>query len=456
MPDEKTVELRGSSVAMTEAINKIKKDSISGMRIITAVFNSGGKQNILTVDRFLQKIVIDQDFKNNIYDNIMMYFETTIPDYFILMKAYKNLTCTIIEEKINNDPAVVERAVLSYKTYRVVIAGMEDFFKNVSAQALEDVNGTGQVDQYYSTMIPVTVQLIDPIAYDIRKFKFNMILKNVDMETFLCTFTFMLGIKKIYLIPPDNKNVYMQYPIEPFKTAFDVFKFLQDKEDGGVYNNGLSAYYTEGVMYIYPTTKTKIENSYYVTNIYRIAEDVLMGLDGYMSIEDKVITNIIANGSTTSTNIANIGVEENGTTNLILNNNKIQNDSVINTEETVDINDDNTSIIQTNNNVGILDNTYTPIFKKCDNNTYTLSSKLNCYNFDIQELELMLIPPFTIKPGNLVTYNYDNKDLFTTVSGIPIRATYTIEFVNKTIYKAAVSTCKLVLATDINENNSEE
>ena len=445
----------GSSKTMTKAVTKILDNANSGMRQFTAIFNAGEKKNILTVDRLINSIMIEQNFRDKFYDIFILNIDTSITDYLTLNDNYKNLTCTLVEKVVSNENYENIPRVLSSVTYRVIIYNRRDLFKSVSANALKDVDGTGQSEQYYSTLIPVDMQLIEEHVYNFRKIKVNFVLKDVTMDRILHLVAYLLQVSTVHITIPDNKKTYAYYPIPPFKNIYDVFSYLQDKENGGVYNKGLSYYYTRGVLYIYPKFETNVMNSPEIINIYKVSEGLLTGLSGYYNVEDTTY-NIIANMQATSVDIADKGVEEIGTSFVIQLNDKVIDDSITNTEEAVIINETNSIGISTTTDAGIVTKAYMPEFKESNNNLNTIASLLSVYDLTIQVVNLGLLPLFSFKPGYKVTYNYDKDQIYTSEIGICDKIEYKLMSNNKGTQRYFVSAATVTLAMHMPNDDKKE
>ena len=442
----------GSSKIMDSAVTKILDTAHSGMRQFTAIFNTTKKKNILTVDRLIKSIMIEQDFRDKFYDIFILNIEVTIEDYLTLSENYKDLTCTIIEKEVLNNNFNEDPRTLSTTTYCVMIYDRTDLFKSISANALKDVDGTGQSDQYYSTLISVDMQLIEAEIYRFRKIKFNFILKDTYMQQILHVIAYLLKISTVYIVSPDNKTKYEYYPIPPFKTVYDIFSYLQNKENGGVYNKGLSYYYTHGVLYIYPKFETDVKNSPEAVNIYKVPDGLLMGLSGYYNIENGNY-NIVANMKATNVNVAEKGIEEIGSSFLIQLNEQLIDDGRTITEDSVVVNNTNSTSIITTNDVGIISESYMPEFKESNNNIYPISTLLSTYDLTIQGVNLGLLPLFAFKPGYKVTYNYDKDNIYTSETGICNKIEYILKANNKGTERYFVSAATVTLAMHINKTN---
>ena len=443
----------GSSKTMTTAVTKILDNSKSGMRQFTAIFNAGENKNILVVDRLINSIMINQNFRDKFYDIFILNIGVSIEDYLTLNDNYKNLTCTIIEKEVVNDNYQETAKVLSSVTYRVLIYDRADLFKSVSANALKDTEDAGPSEQYYSTIIDVDMQLIEQEVYSFRKIKFNFVLKDTNMEQILYLISYLLTISTVHIVSPDNKTEYEFYPIPPFKTVYDIFSYLQDKENGGVYTKGLSYYYTHGVLYIYPKFETDVKDSPGIVNIFKVPEGLLTGLSGYYEV-DKTNCNIIANMQAASSKIAEKGAEEIGTSFVIqLNKQVIDNGRTV-TEKEVVINETNSLSITSTNDVGIVTDSYMPEFKESNNNMYTITSLLSAYDMDIQVVNLGLLPLFAFKPGYKVTYSYDKDTIYTTIIGVCNNIDYVLKSNNKGTERYFISAATVTLAMHIDKENT--
>jgi len=439
----------GVSKTMDKAVKEILADPQTGVFQIVLEFNSKDKKNILTVDRLLTDILIEQDFNAKFSDIFMVFFKVTIQQYLLLFKHFQGLTCTILISNASNETVNKSSSPFFQYTYRVVIKNMEDLFKEISANALEDVDGTGASLQYEDTFIDLTVQLVEMELYNIRKHKFNMILTQVTMEDIIYLFAYLLGIGKVFLVPPDNTRRYSQYVISPLKTIFDVFSYLQNKPDGGVYNKGLSYYYSLGILYVYPAFETNLTPYSDAINIYRVPENTYMGIGG-LSRKTKVSTNVICNLASKASKIAQLGMEEIGTVFLTQLNSKIIDGQLTITDTEIVVNENSDTFANDVNN-GLINNAYTPDFRECNDNKYTLFSELNSYNYEVQHLTVGNIPLFLFKAGSRISYNFDKAALFTTKMGTVTKAVYSFIGDDRKIVKSFSTQASLDIITNMKD-----
>ena len=473
-----------ASDAPKQASLNITKRPAFGSYHITCIFHGNnrvtGKQFELE-PLMVEKIEFKQDFKNNYTDEITLVVSIPAVSYLQLFDDSAGLKCTLRFTPCSLEYIQFDDDDSWVREYLVVFKDKTDIRKKYGKQALiADNEQTKGIEQQNAMLPNIEFQLIDQTAYNLRKLRFNFQARQATMRDVILYICRMCSIPKIAMVEPNNTTKYNNLVIPPLMTFDNAMTFLQNHY--GVYDKGLSYYYTEDVLYVYPPyevepTTPESVHLYYVGNNYT----GLKVCHAYASD----ITHIIITDFVKTQELVDAGVERIGTDVIIQDAGRIIDRQSIITEAphakgtvglgTVHLNEVNTTVYSpTDRQIGMTFDNYQLMFQFDNSNPYIVRSGINSYRRSLVGIDWHAAQPFTFKPGYKVYYHYDSEDvttkdqdtnvdtsyMYTTKTGICEAVTYTYKMAGR-IDKEHIYTCnaKLVLSiqyTPVNEKPEAE
>lgn len=365
------------------------------------------------------KYDIDQNFDASYTDNISLSVSLMPYQYLRLFDNSVGLKCRIEITSCDRNYAKEDDTSTFAKEYLALFKNKTDIRKQISKDMLSpDTDTRVTIEQQDSLMRDIEFQLIEQLAYDIRKVRVNFILTNASVKSAILYLCKVCKINTIAMIEPDNKRIYNNLIIPPTMTFDETMMYLQDYY--GVYNKGMSYYLTENILYIYPMYETNPSTRdtchlYYVGNQYTGSEV------NHAYSED--ICHIILSEFSNTKDMLDTGIENVGTTYIIQDADRIVDiaatigeSSRINNGASglgkMHINELNTSVIDLKDITGgATYDAYNPkfVFDYC--NPYTIRSKIHAFNRAIVVTSWPNAVPFTFKPGHKLYYHYDSEDV---------------------------------------------
>jgi hypothetical protein len=392
----------------------------------------------LHIDRF----TIHQDFGNNFADIILL--EMTLPrsEYMLLLKNRHNLRVKVAIHYMNTDNEVLEP--LAIFTYMGAIHIHEDpALKGFGS----DNNLVQEVDGGGSSFVKLKMELVDPDVYRVRKTKFNFILNNATMEETIMFIAKLMGFRDIYMVPPDNREVYLNVVVPPLMEAADIFNFLQESPAYGVYNTGISHYIRNGILYVFPLYSNNSHGN--KVTFYNAGEGAFAGSNNYHRVSDDGLE-VVLSGKTTVVNNSQSFVENVGNW-FIVNQPKLHlgSSGIISGDKFQVNNALLTNVYLKSDEIGMSDNAFTQTYMLADN-IHSIYTSLNAANISVASGTWPHAVPFTITPVSNISYIYDSDKRINQLKGWCSKITYTFSKGN-TVQSGAfqcVATVVLGLAKD--------
>ena len=378
--------------------------------------------------RYIVGLDIIQDFHESYLDATQVVIRINPSEYKEIIENSLDLECTIALTPV--DPTT-GRAVFRQKPIyikgSVIIRDQQDPSKVINANAIPDnddteTNSPGR-NEYTSDF---TFHIIDKGSYALRHTQLNTILTGVTIEQVLHWVAQQLSIETIKIVPPDNTQTYGNFII-PVMDASKVFNFIQNRY--GIYSKGLGYYYSENTLYVYPQYDTDNNNSTEngIVRLISAPENWLLGNDHYHTYVDDDLW-VVSNSRKDMISLNSVGEENTGNVHVSANTDNQRDQSVvINTDGTVTRSASSLSVIQASNKKGSVSSTSSN-FKYVGqrSNIYQSTAEMSANNGSMLSCGWGMALPKAIKPGQVVTYQYDDANMrFTAQNGRILRVQYT-------------------------------
>lgn len=417
------------SAAMEKSVSEIMTAAVSNFLQIECVLSSPTNPKLVINVRYINHLDIVQDFISNYTDNIELDIELTPAEYFDAIDNYQDLKCTLHFYNINKVTSIRIGRVLSFDS-RFIFKNKQDLMKQYSRASLIRKEGEPLLEKHISTRIPITAQLMDPVIYNVRRTQMNFIARDVTMSDTLHLLTELVGLKKIYLVPPDNKTKYTNMILPPMLSVAEAFGYLQKDLGKGVYYKGFNYYFTNGIMYIYPLYEINPPSPNTV-HIYRIGKDLWMGADSYHIYKGKDL-HFVSNMEAIDKDSIELNLENYGSAFLIQNGKQVpDNWTYVDTKSKLQIAKNGIKTVQLNTKAGSVTDSYIPKFKFSSDNDYVHTSELASNNVVLMQAGWANAVPFALNPGWKIVWHYDDKDTYMTKTGTCLSVVYTIRQANR-------------------------
>ena len=401
------------------SINITNRPTFGSYRLICKFFGD----DRTTQERFevepveINKLDILQNFTDNFADEITITVSLMPTQYLQLYDNSRGLKCSLEFYRANRNNGKYEKEPAITREYLVIFKDKTDIRKKYSKQTLVPDNVGQKSSEQQGNIIPdIEFQLIEELYYNIRKKKFNFILRNVTVKDAVLMVCKICNIKQAGLVDPDNTKVYENFVIPPNMTFDQMLSYIQSYY--GVYNKGMGFYLTENILYVYPiyeTAPTTPESAhfYYVGNNYT-------GIEVTHAFSND-IAHVVLNGFAREKDLQDEGAERQGTMIIMQDATRIIDEATTIGEATtspgtglgkVSINELNTSSFTAGeNDIGMKYDTYQPMFVFDNSNPYRIRTSMNEYRRTLLSTLWANAEPFVLKPGYCVHYHYDGEDV---------------------------------------------
>ena len=367
----------------------------------------------------INKLVIEQNFTESYGDNISLILTLTPIQLITILDNYRGLDCTILLKPREVESEYIDNATLIMdKTYKVVIKDKE-LRKRLSKKAIIPDSKMDETNEHKEQMFDnVEFQLITETDYLLRKKQFNFISRDSTLKDVILFMAQCCDIKQVCITEPDNKTVYKNLIIPPQHTFASALEFLQDYY--GVYSKGLSYYYTNDILYVYPTYETK-PTTPESAHLYYAGQNSLQGSKIYHAWSDDVC-HIVISSTPVLKDLVDGGIENYGNALTFQ-----HADRIIDLESTIgegegsqnarmglgklDLKEPNTSVFSfESSDTGISDDAYSNKFKFDDSNQYKFKSEMYGFRRTLIYTKWQNAVPFLFTPGYLIHWHYDGED----------------------------------------------
>ena len=367
----------------------------------------------------VNKLVIEQNFNQAYVDNISLVLTLTPIQLITILDNYRGLDCTILLKPREIEAEFIDNSTLIMdKTYKVVIKDKE-LRKRLSKKAIIPDSKKDETNEHKEQMFDnVEFQLITETDYLLRKKQFNFIARDNTVKDVILFMAQSCNVKKVCITEPDNTSVYKNLIIPPQHTFASALEFLQDYY--GIYNKGLSYYFTNDVLYVYPAFETK-PTTPESAHLYYAGENAVQGSKIFHAWSDDVC-HIVISTQPVLKELIDGGIENYGNALTFQ-----HADRIIDLESTIgegqgsqnarmglgkiDLKEPNTSVFSFGkSDSGISDDVYSNRFKFDSSNQYKFKSEMYGFRRTIIATKWQNAVPFLFTPGFLIHWHYDGED----------------------------------------------
>ena len=368
----------------------------------------------------INKFVIEQHFSRDYSDYVSIVLTLTPVQLLNVLDNYRDLRCTIRMYPINKRFGYIDYLSLVYEETFIVLMKDKELRKRISKDSLIPSTKMDQTIEHSTQLFDnIEFQLIKKSEYMLRKTKFNFILRDATVKDVIFYLAKCCGIESTCITEPDNTLVYKNLIIPPFKTFASCMEFLQDYY--GVYNKGLSYYYTGDVLYVYPTYDTN-PNSKDSAHFYYAGPDACTGVELYHAYSEGDMLHVVVASTPVIRDLVDSGVEMFGNATLFQ-----FSDRIIDLYSTIgegsgsnaarvgmgqlDLKEPNTAIFGLkNDDYGISKDAFTLSFTHTAN-MFREKSDIYSYQRSLIGFKWQNAWPNSFKPGYLIHYHYDGEDI---------------------------------------------
>lgn len=410
------------SVQLKEAVNKIIPNVEHGALHMEA-YLVDPTQLINVRLNMIEELVLQQNFEDNYSDIYLMTFKVRVQEYQLIVNNYSDLKVSIVIRKKNLLSGEINPEEPITREYKIALASDTiDIEKKMSAGALQPSETNGwQTEDQAALLLPITLQLIEPELFDIRKIGINDILTNVTIEDVIKHTIALFGIQKYSMVKPDNQRVYRNFIIPPIKYFADLFNYLQ--EHYGIYSKGCGYYYTGGVCYIYPKYERDLDAKRKTLHVYKVPEHTYGGLNGYSEYRDPKTIHSITPHPVTLRKITESSVENRGVAFAYLPGDDYI-DGMEHDSSKTTIRDDNARVENFEVSGRAQEKSYRLEYKGVSFNPYKYTEDYARDDTEMASITIDYAMPFMIQPGHRVIFHYDAKSQYKTQRGIVLAASY--------------------------------
>lgn len=358
----------------------------------------------------VDSITFDFDYADAYSDDITLQMTISPRDYALMQDQGQNLLCNLVITYVDRYGNQVLDPPPKCIQYRAIINNAEDIRKTVP-----------DVQMYTEPSRPISVQLMDPLVYDIRNTKINTIYQTSTVKTAIYAIAQELGITKVHLVEPDNTHVYDHIAIGSYQGISSIYGFLQST--CGIYRKGINAYITNGVLYIYPIYET--DPTYDKSALlYQVDTGRYAGVPSLHRVKDDTVS-IVINTQPQSEDLSILAAENVGT-GVIFNRASRMGDgytTIDSNQGTLFTEDRALGISLVNPRTAAGDRNSVKYIHGTDN-PFPAMSELISYQASIMGVAWPNADPFLLDPCTKITYYYDRNEVMVSKTGILSRARY--------------------------------
>ncbi len=367
----------------------------------------------------ITKLVIDQQFGLNYSDNISLVLTLTPMQLLSMLDNYRDLKCTILIKPREIETEYIDDTTLYLdKTYLVLLKDKE-LRKRLPKKAIVPDTLLDKNNEHSDQMFDnVEVQLITESEYLLRKKQFNFIARDTTVKDVILFIAQSCDIPQVCMTEPDNTKTYTNIVIPPRHTFSTCMDFLQNYY--GIYNKGLSYYYMDDTLYVYPAYETQ-PTTPESAHLYYGGQNAFLGNKIYHAMSDD-IAHVVINTTPVIKDLIDGGIENYGNAISFQHSDRIV-DLISTIGEgsssaaakiglgALDIKEPNTSIFAfESTDSGISEDVYSERFQFDDANSYKYKSELYGFRRTILATSWQNAVLTIFKPGYLLHWHYDGED----------------------------------------------
>ena len=432
------------SKQLKSKVDEILENQNSQIFKLSCKIYSSSNSEVDITPMFVNSMKITQAFTVNYMDDIELTFDISPAEYITLVNNHQDLRVAL--KIVYVDPITYENVYIQKpKVYqfKAIIKNTEDLAIKFHMHQLKAKDGDTEYEYQHATRLPIVLQLLDDIAYDLRHKHFHGIFSNTTLKSNIAYIASTFGIEQISLVEPDNTHTYNHINIPPSKDFSCIFDYLQNIY--GVYFKGLEYYFTNSTLYIYPPYETDPKSDSTI-HIYNVAEGQYAGLPGYHYTDNQDM-HILSNSKVQTKNLVELGIEDHGNSQLLIRNDTILDNYRSVNKNKISINDNNTISCDINTSKSVLKDTLVSKYNS-PRNPYLYTSKMAKYNAKIILLGWVRSTFMDIKPGHRVIYHFDDDGKYKTKIGICEYAEYSIDKIARFNEFVYASNAALVLRVE--------
>jgi len=363
-------------------------------------YNKFGQQALAQVT-YARSFKIVQDTIQNYADWVQLVVDVSIRQYEVLLEKAQDLKCRIrIQQR---DKETDKRGLtIMQREFFVLIKERAPLTTTFTAEELRNIHSGP--DQ----MLSLTMELVDPILYQLRKREIHFTAKGCTMHEALHYAIRQFGITKMQCVTPDNTHRYNRFVVPPSYKLATLIDFLQEAPGFGIFMRGMSCYYTNDTLYIYPTYDTEPKHGK-ITHLYNVGAMDLKGMENYHRVDKGGNYHIVLPGDIQHDASAQRDIENNLTGAVVARGSHIANDWL-------SINPAGTAVFNTNYgtlrrdvNLGIVNKETASAGRLMfsQNNPYVLGSSIARSYVNRLSCVWGHAVPLAIVPGTPCVFHYD-------------------------------------------------
>lgn len=384
-------------------------------------------------------LVINQDFVTNCYDDIRVTMTVCPKDYALFQDQGQNLECLLTLIWVDRNGQPVLSATPVQKKYMVMITDPRDVRK-----AIPDVH------LYTTPSHSITFRLMESAVYDTRHRKINYGIQAATISDMIHSMLYGYNIKTIDLVAPDNTHTYDHIFIPSYMGFETGFSYLQSHY--GVYAKGMCYYLTDGCAHIYPPYEVNPSTSQSLT-FFQARTGYLGGSD---FVHQKVGNDyrIVIDSQPHSYDLSVAGSENHGTGFTFNRASKITDGYTQLTPNTgADYTSDSSLMIKMDSTRTMGVGTSNLHHILATDNPFPHMSELAMHQASLMQVHWPGADPFSLIPGEQVTYCYDRNGTMIKKTGIVERGYFDIKAIKRDS-DAQLFTCTGTLVLRLNPNES--
>lgn len=360
---------------------------------------------------YLRHMVIIQDFTESYMDTIQVTTEITPAQYKEIQSNMQNLECGIVLYPVNVTTGVDDESSEQINIQGVVFLQQQvDIDKQVNSSVImgDPESGTPYTPQQAGQYFNFSFNVLTKSMHTLRQVKVNGIFSNTKIEDILHWSAQQFNIEQSSIVAPDTKFAHGSIIIPPMKDFSNLYMYLQERY--GVYSKGLSYYFVNDHLYIYPSFETDINRSIdpqsTVHFINGVASD-LVGVGHYHAKSENDVH--IALVAKVSVQPADPASTENSGNTIALNNADTAMDRNMTVDEKGGLkkNDDTMTFLSRQNNAGNISSSVQNIrYTGNNSNLYNATAALAKDDGSILTGVWSNAVPWLLRPGQHVEYHY--------------------------------------------------
>lgn len=427
---------------LLNAATKVISNTAACQFILTAKFinaSTGSKFSFIPLQ--IECLDISRNYAENFADEIDLSMTVSPKDWALLQDQGQNLLCILTIQYVDKFGRDVFNPKPIQKQYNVIINNPRDIRK-----AVPDVH------LYTEPSEKMSVRLVEKTVYNLRHVKINTIYQNATVEQAIYGITKAFGIEKIHLVTPDNTHKYDHIDIASYQGIESVYLFLQSK--CGIYSQGLNAYITDGVLYVYPPFNT--DPKYDKTAIfYQVDTGRFSGSSIYHRSSGKTIS-IVINTQPHSYDLSIAGSENVGTGFTFVRASRlIDGVTTLDNKSGAQFTDNPALSVNLATNRTIVEGRSNIKHIKATDNPFPQMSEIIAHQASIMQVNWMNADPFQIDPGQSILYYYDKNGVMIKKTGIIEKAYYRISRMERIDHRTMFGCVgQLTLRLSLNETIS--